>query len=204
MRRKMLPRCSIFSCRSLLNFSTLQWFFWLQLNKFFCIFTQLHATMSKQSPMITSHNLIQLSLDLPQLWAAVSVWQVSGSYELKRLGPVQHMDQHVQHVQHMDLMNWDAAILCNIARVGFTLEMQQRVSKLEQMRSSLLILDSLHSCCCCCCFKIELFLELLNCCILVPNHSQEIVFVVVSTLIYPLHCCPIPFHTRSSLLSFQP
>ena len=34
---------------------------------FFCIFTQLHATMSKQSPMITSHNLIQLSLDLPQL-----------------------------------------------------------------------------------------------------------------------------------------
>ena len=152
--------------------------------------------MSKQSPMITSHNLIQLSLDLPQLWAAVSVWQVSGSYELKRLGPVQHMDQHVQHVQHMDLMFWDAAMLCNIARVGFTLEMQQRVSKLEQMRSSLLILDSLHSCCCCCCFKIELFLELLNCCILVPNHSQEIVFVVVSTLIYPLHCCPIPFHTR--------
>ena len=57
MRRKMLPRCSIFSCRSLLNFSTLQWFFWLQL-KFFLHF---HPAPRYNVKTVTNDHITQLN-----------------------------------------------------------------------------------------------------------------------------------------------
>ena len=119
MRRKMLRRCSIFNCFSLLNFSTLELFlcavlhhYWISQPFFWFISVVLynvayfehlsrrflfisHCTCSQLHKLITIIYQRQIFLGhlvqfgSPQLWVVASVWQGIGSCELRRLDPEQ-------------------------------------------------------------------------------------------------------------------
>ena len=141
MRRKMLRRCSIFNCFSLLNFSTLELFlaavlhhYWISQPLFWFISVVLyfcgalwaliqqgflfsHCTCSQMHKLITIIYQRQIFLGhlvqfgSPQLWVVASVWQGIGSCELRRLDPEQLLHYVALHWRMRDEIDEDPILL---------------------------------------------------------------------------------------------